>query len=45
MCGKKSRDELNGSKVKIEQLTDNDGFDGYAFEKTYGANSSKMYKD
>ena len=45
MCGKKSRDELNGTKVKIEQLTDTDGFDGYAFEKTYGANSSKMYKD
>ena len=29
MCGKKSRDELNGTKVKIEQLTDTDGFDGY----------------
>lgn len=45
MCGKKSRDEQNGKWVKIEQLTDKDGFDGYAFEKTYGANSSKMYKD
>ncbi len=45
MCGKKSRDEQNGKWVKIEQLTDKDGFDGYAFEKTYGAHSSKMYKD
>ncbi len=45
LCGKKSRDEKNGALVTLDELTDEDKFDGYAFEKTYGANSSKMYKD
>ena len=45
LCGKKSRDELNGKSVAIEELTENDRFDGYAFEKTYAANASKIYKD
>ena len=45
LCGKKSRDELGGAKVAISQLTEQDTFDGYAFEKTYAANASKIYKD
>ncbi|MBO5363618.1 MAG: Gfo/Idh/MocA family oxidoreductase [Clostridia bacterium] len=45
LCGKKSRDELNGKKVAIEELTESDRYDGYAFEKTYAANASKIYKD
>ena len=43
LCGKKSRDELNGKKVAIEELTESDRYDGYAFEKTYAANASKIY--
>ena len=45
LCGKKSRDELDGKKVTLSELTEKDSFDGYAFEKTYAANASKIYKD
>ena len=45
LCGKKSRDEFDGKKVTLDELTENDAFDGYAFEKTYAANASKIYKD
>ena len=45
LCGKKSRDQLSGKKVAIEELTEEDAYDGYAFEKTYAANASKIYKD
>lgn len=45
LCGKKSRDEKQGATVCLEELTYNDKFDGYAFEKTYAANASKIYKD
>jgi len=45
LCGKKSRDELGGAKVALTDLTDEDNYDGYAFEKTYAANASKIYKD
>lgn len=45
ICGKKSRDELKGKEVCLNELTENDKFDGYAFEKTYGDNASKIYKD
>lgn len=45
ICGKKSRDELNGAEVKITDLTDDDKFDGYAFEESYGANAKVIYKD
>ncbi len=45
LCGKKSRDEKKGALVTLDELTDEDKFDGYAFEKTYGGNATKMYKD
>lgn len=45
LCGKKSRDEKQGATVSLEQLSADDKFDGYAFEKTYAANASKIYKD
>ena len=45
LCGKKSRDELGGAKVALTDLTDEDNYDGYAFEKTYAANAGKIYKD
>jgi len=45
LCGKTSRDELGGAKVALTDLTDEDNYDGYAFEKTYAANASKIYKD
>ncbi len=35
ICGKKSRDELNGKKVTISDLCEDDGFDGNAFEEYY----------
>ena len=45
LCGKRSRDFENGREVRIEELQDDDAFDGYAFEKAYGAAASVMYKD
>lgn len=45
LCGKKSRDERGGQRVALEELTEQDKFDGYAFEKEYGAAASKVYKD
>ncbi len=47
VAGKKSRDELNGAKVTLDQLTETDGFDGNAFEDFYAkAQTAKgpMYK-
>ena len=45
LCGKKSRDELNGATVTIDMLSDDDKFDGYAFEADYGAKAKVSYKD
>lgn len=45
LCAKKSRDELNGAEVKITDLTEDDKFDGYAFEKKYAENAKVIYKD
>lgn len=45
LCGKRSRDFENGREVKIEELSDDDKFDGYAFEKAYGGAASVIYKD
>ena len=45
LCGKRSRDFENGREVKISELHEDDAFDGYAFEKAYGAASGVMYKD
>ena len=45
LCGKRSRDFENGREVRIEELCEDDGFDGYAFEKAYGAGAAVMYKD
>lgn len=45
LCGKRSRDFENGREVKISELHEDDAFDGYAFEKAYGATSGVMYKD
>lgn len=35
LCGKKSRDEKDGAVVRLDDLSRNDKFDGYAFEKRY----------
>lgn len=45
ICGKKSRDERSGALVSVSELTDDDKFDGYAFEKAYGAAQGISYKD
>ncbi|HPJ75306.1 MAG TPA: Gfo/Idh/MocA family oxidoreductase [Clostridia bacterium] len=45
LCGKKSRDELNGTAVYLDNLTDNDKFDGYEFEKFYSHSQGIVYKD
>ncbi|MBE6912165.1 MAG: hypothetical protein E7473_06550 [Ruminococcaceae bacterium] len=45
LCGKRSRDFENGKEVKIEELSEDDKFDGYAFEKAYGDAAAVMYKD
>ncbi len=45
LCGKRSRDFENGREVRIEELHEDDKFDGYVFEKTYGSNAAVMYKD
>lgn len=48
LCGKKSRDELNGKRVEIKNLEESDKFDGYAFEEKYKTaqlSRDKLYKD
>lgn len=45
LCGKRSRDFENGREVKIEELGTDDKFDGYAFEKEYGASAGAIYSD
>lgn len=45
LCGKKSKDEYDGKEVTIDMLESTDKYDGYAFEKEYGANASVLYKD
>ena len=45
ICGKKSRDEKNGALVTLADLTDDDKFDGYAFEEGYAAGAGIAYKD
>lgn len=45
LCCKKSRDEMNGAEVTIDQLGENDKFDGYAHEADYAAAAGKIYKD
>ena len=45
LCGKKSKEQLNGAEVTIDMLEADDKFDGYAFEKEYGANAGVLYKD
>jgi len=45
LCGKKSRDTLNGQWVSIDMLDENDKFDGYEFEKKYGTGAAITYKD
>lgn len=47
LCGKKSRDELNGARVTLDELDESDKFDGYAFEESYAKAQlakGKMYK-
>jgi len=44
LCGKKSRDERNGAEVTLSELTEDDKFDGYAFEEAYGAAAGVSYK-
>lgn len=45
LCCKKSRDEMNGAEVTIDQLGENDKFDGYAHEADYAAKAGIIYKD
>lgn len=45
LCGKRSRDVENGKEVYIEDLKEEDSFDGYAFERAYAAGAAPMYKD
>ena len=45
LCCKKSRDEFGGAEVTIDQLDENDKFDGYAHEAAYAANAGVIYKD
>ena len=45
LCGKRSRDFEDGREVKIEELREDDKFDGYVFEKAYGDAAGVMYKD
>lgn len=45
LCGKRSRDLEKGREVKIEELCEDDAFDGYAFEKEYASNAKVLYKD
>lgn len=45
LCGKKSRDEMNGGTVSLDMLSPDDKFDGYAFEKVYAEGAGKIYKE
>ena len=45
LCCKKSRDEMGGAEVTIDQLGENDKFDGYAHEADYAASAGVLYKD
>ena len=45
LCGKKSRDVMNGEIVTVAQLEPEDKFDGFAFEAEYGSNATAIYKD
>lgn len=45
LCGKRSRDLEGGREVRIGELQAGDKFDGYEFEKGYGANATVLYKD
>lgn len=45
LCGKKSRDELDGKRVTIDMLDKDDKFDGYAFESEYAKSAADIYKD
>lgn len=45
LCCKKSREEMNGAEVTIDQLGENDKFDGYAHEAAYAASAGILYKD
>lgn len=45
LCGKKSRDELNGAEVSIDMLGENDKYDGYEFESGYSKGAANIYKD
>lgn len=45
LCGKKSRDERGGQPVNINELTPEDRFDGYAFEREYARTAGKVYQD
>lgn len=46
LCGKKSRDQRGGARVCLEELTQEDGFDGDAFEREYARTANRgVYKD
>lgn len=45
LCGKRSRDFEDGREVNIEELLEDDAFDGFAFEKEYAASAKALYKD
>ncbi len=45
LCGKRSRDFEDGREVFISELTDEDSFDGYQFEKDYAKKATVLYKD
>ena len=45
LCGKRSRDFEGGREVRIEELNEDDKFDGYQFEKAYSEAAVIMYKD
>ncbi len=45
LCGKKSKESGNNSEICINDLCEDDKFDGYRFEKEYGDKATTMYKD
>ena len=45
LCGKKSKESGNNLEICLDDLCDDDKFDGYRFEKEYGDKSTTMYKD
>lgn len=45
LCGKKSRDELNGDIVSIDMLGEDDKYDGYKFEEEYSKTAADIYRD